>query len=421
MSFTTGKGGIFDQVNRFYSSGNNILVEQTPISNNENESPKHISNSHDESMNDLDASMKKSTNEINNFFDEISKYNSPGTAYAQFSNQMDPMMGNSYEKQIQEKAEIVSQQNDFNVYFDSFNVHNQYTDEMDKMQNSHQMLGGQSTKKLSQDVTKYSPGISPTVEAAQPPQYTPYLQARNSRYSKVSQSEKKVVKYSPNMKPQATEKRSFKVILPSNTSLNAHASNYDKRQMSGNGSYLQDTIHSDHTTDVKYNNPENHLHRTVSNTSSFVEEKNVLRATESPVIKPLKKRVSNASMTLKSDFNLDGSNPSPISEKNTNYDPVMNDDKKKPTGRPQRTVKKKEVHKEAEKHRRERLNYALEDLNDIVPVEMKENDRFPSKASTVEHAAEYIRYLINELNRNNIEIKYSIPNETYHPKDRASM
>lgn len=70
MSFTTGKGGIFDQVNRFYSSGNNILVEQTPISNNENESPKHISNSHDESMNDLDASMKKSTNEINNFFDE---------------------------------------------------------------------------------------------------------------------------------------------------------------------------------------------------------------------------------------------------------------------------------------------------------------------------------------------------------------
>lgn len=67
------------------------------------------------------------------------------------------------------------------------------------------------------------------------------------------------------------------------------------------------------------------------------------------------------------------------------------------------------------------MNYALEDLNDIVPVEMKENDRFPSKASTVEHAAEYIRYLINELNKNNIEIKYSIPNETYHPKDRASM
>lgn len=197
MSFTTGKGGIFDQVNRFYSSGNNILVEQTPISNNENESPKHISNSHDESMNDLDASMKKSTNEINNFFDEISKYNSPGTAYAQFSNQMDPMMGNSYEKQIQEKAEIVRQQNDFNVYLDSFNVHNQYTNEMDKMQNSHQMLGGQSTKRLSQDVTKYSPGISPTVEAAQPPQYTPYLQARNSRYSKVSQSERKLLSTRP--------------------------------------------------------------------------------------------------------------------------------------------------------------------------------------------------------------------------------
>lgn len=420
MSFTAGKGGIFDQVTKFYSSGNNILVEQAAINNNENESSKHMSNSQVESTNGVDPSTKKNSNEINNFFDEISKYNSPGTAYAQFSDQIDPMMGMSYGKQLQEKTETVGQQNDFNVYLDSFNMHNQYSSEMDKIQNSHQMLAGHSTKRLSQDVTKYSPGISPTVEAAQPPQYTPYLQARNSRYSKATHSEKKVVKYSPNMKPQATEKRSFKVILPSNTTLGTQASNYEKRQMSGNGSYLQDAMRSDLTSDVNYNT-ENHLHRTVSNTSSFLEEKNVLRATESPVIKPLKKRVSNASITLKNDFNLDGANPNPISEKNTKCDPVVIDDKKKPTVRPHRTVKKKEVHKEAEKHRRERLNYALEDLNDVIPLEMKESDRFPSKASIVEHAAEYIRYLVSELNKNNIEIKYSIPNETYHPKDRGSI
>ncbi|SGZ39671.1 uncharacterized protein HGUI_01871 [Hanseniaspora guilliermondii] len=425
MSFTTGKGGIFDQVNRFYSSGNNILVEQPSINNDEHDSPKHVGISHVKGMDSSKVSMKENTdNEINNFFDEISKYNSPKTSYAQFSNQIDQMSGISYEKQIHEKTEISSQDNEFSVYLDSLNVHSQYTNAMDdRMQVNHNTLGGQSNKRLSQDVIKYSPGISPTVEAAQPPQYTPYLQARNARYSKVNQNEKKVVKYSPNMKPLTTEKRSYKVILPSNTSLSTHTSNYDKRQLSGNGNYFQDAIHSDISTEGNYTISDTQLHKTTSNSSNFVEEKKVLRATESPVIKPLKKRVSNASITLKNDFNLDGVKPNIITEMNkqqemnTNYDPLMNDNKK-PSGKPQRTVKKKEVHKEAEKHRRERLNNALEDLNDIIPVEMKENDRFPSKASTVEHAADYIRYLIHELNRNNIDIKFSIPNETYHPKER---
>ena len=51
---------------------------------------------------------------------------------------------------------------------------------------------------------------------------------------------------------------------------------------------------------------------------------------------------------------------------------------------------------------------------------MKENDRFPSKASTVEHAADYIRFLVNELSKRNIPIDFTVPEETYNPKERKS-
>ncbi|AGO11655.1 AaceriADL123Cp [[Ashbya] aceris (nom. inval.)] len=57
---------------------------------------------------------------------------------------------------------------------------------------------------------------------------------------------------------------------------------------------------------------------------------------------------------------------------------------------------KKEVHKVAEQGRRNRLNSALADLNDLLPPELKESAQVPSKATTVELACKYIRQLTGQ-------------------------
>lgn len=56
---------------------------------------------------------------------------------------------------------------------------------------------------------------------------------------------------------------------------------------------------------------------------------------------------------------------------------------------------KKAVHKVAEQGRRNRLNTALNDLNSLLPPELKESITIPSKATTVELACAYIRQLID--------------------------
>ncbi|SSD58852.1 uncharacterized protein SCODWIG_00613 [Saccharomycodes ludwigii] len=56
--------------------------------------------------------------------------------------------------------------------------------------------------------------------------------------------------------------------------------------------------------------------------------------------------------------------------------------------------KKKEVHKEAEKGRRNRLNNALIELNNLLPQDIKNRVKIPSKATTVELACSYIRDLL---------------------------
>lgn len=467
MSFATGNGGIFDQVNRFYTNGNNVLVEQTPNEGNDNDPHTHI-------MSEIDP--KQTTENMDNvnfnsFFNDISKYTSPGTSMQNVNhidllnnvfsggNNEHPVMSVVEGKDPHDHQHPLTNDNDLNMYLDSFEsshsshqAHNiDFKGQQSFLPFDENVSGNKAPtqrpgRKLSQDVTKYSPGISPTVEAAQPPQYTPYLQARNSRYSSNSiHNGKKVVKYSPNMKPIGSDKRnSYKVILPSNSmSSTPQSSTFDKKHSNGNTFSYQDQINSDTPTDSRsFSMNENLIHKTTSNSSAYAEEKKVLRATQSPVIKPMKKRSSNANLNVNKDFNLDSSNQhlspemgalkktvsrtmySQVLEENTQSSPTIPHipnsavETKKRSGSGHRTVKKKEVHKEAEKHRRERLNIALEDLNDIIPPEMKENDRFPSKASTVEHAAEYIRFLINELNKRDIPIEFTVPEETYNPKER---
>ncbi|QEU60988.1 Pho4 [Kluyveromyces lactis] len=56
--------------------------------------------------------------------------------------------------------------------------------------------------------------------------------------------------------------------------------------------------------------------------------------------------------------------------------------------------KQKQVHKVAEQGRRNRLNNALKDLESLIPKELKDVAAIPSKATTVELAAQYIRQLL---------------------------
>ncbi|AET39440.1 phosphate-sensing transcription factor PHO4 Ecym_4385 [Eremothecium cymbalariae DBVPG len=57
---------------------------------------------------------------------------------------------------------------------------------------------------------------------------------------------------------------------------------------------------------------------------------------------------------------------------------------------------KKEVHKVAEQGRRNRLNNALVELNTLLPQELKDSVQVPSKATTVEMACEYIKQLTSQ-------------------------
>ncbi|CAR28181.1 hypothetical protein ZYGR_0N06730 [Zygosaccharomyces rouxii] len=57
---------------------------------------------------------------------------------------------------------------------------------------------------------------------------------------------------------------------------------------------------------------------------------------------------------------------------------------------------KREVHKVAEQGRRNRLNFALAELNALLPPEIKDAVSIPSKATTVELACTYIKQLLEQ-------------------------
>lgn len=62
-------------------------------------------------------------------------------------------------------------------------------------------------------------------------------------------------------------------------------------------------------------------------------------------------------------------------------------------------LSKKEVHKVAEQSRRNRLNNALAELNSLIPHDLKKSIPVPSKATTVELACRYIRQITGQLNK----------------------
>ncbi|XBW34570.1 hypothetical protein QEN19_000133 [Hanseniaspora menglaensis] len=311
------------------------------------------------------------------------------------------------------------------------------------------------------EIAKQSPVISPTVDAVQTPQYTPYLQARKNRFSLSSSSSNKVMKSSPTMKPsQLDKKSSYKVILPSSTSPMMLP-----RSVVNHFSKNNDDLISPNTDLNSQTAGENSLCSVDSNSSinKLKDENKILRATQSPVIRPVKKKTSTTNLkpshNIPVEFHLDGrsaSNSTNALKKtlsNSRYNKTLSEsyyntneiDKVKDTaektllskhifennapsntdavqssvsGVPRVKTKKKEVHKEAEKNRRERLNVALEDLNDIIPDEIKSSDKFPSKATTVEHAADYIRYLVSELVKRDIPIELTVPSQTFVKRER---
>ena len=619
MSFSGNKSSIFDQVNRFFTNGNNVPVKQEvdsqehqrsnqPVSqfstasssadnervlfhiqdkdypmmdNNNNNNSENSNNntnnngkfsfSMDDPANDMHHLSSFNMHDGNNFqspnFNNqelLNKSYSNNNAQIQQTNAQNGLNDQLLSYFSNSNGKIPEASSGFNEYLDSFDMNlknvvsptgfsnselnmlhqistkeevhmnpnylnldvnmenNDYNNitpiTSNKSFSSRNASTHKQTRKDSLELSKNSPGVSPTVDAIQPPQYTPYLQARKNRFSSITSNGKKVVKNSPTMKPSPLEKRNgYKVILPSSTSpmmlpssivnnnLNSggSSSNLSKLNTSNKFSNAEDIIspQSDRRSHSVGGTP---LAPTISNSSlsKLKDDNKILRATQSPVMRPLKKKASvtnlQASTLTPTDFQLDGkpSSNGPSSLKKTHSNTVYNksvqegyspksgfkvdesgnnseinknsknilpdsatsnsnnaagtttnapvngsvsasgssttipatDNAAAAAATTDSTVvatvggktKKKEVHKEAEKNRRERLNFALEDLNDLIPKEIKSSDKFPSKATTVEHAAEYIRYLVAELVKRNIEIDLTVPRETFVPKERKS-
>lgn len=545
MSFSGGKGSIFDQVNRFFTNGNNVpvqeeLQDQNQQSDKQPHHASHFSPSRSSQMQE-NFGMEHGHMEMNGAgekfsmaTDERAKEGHPVFSFnlQDGSNMQTPsfseqeLLKNSNFQNHQPNTQsglndqllnyfsnsdgkIPEGASNINDYLDSFEIGmkgivspaafsngefnismlnqmsprdsdrlNQYANSSNNDENTDSVTNNitpvtsnktilaattsahKQTRKHSADVGKYSPGISPTVEAMQSPQFTPYLQARKNRFSSVTSNSKKVVKHSPNLKPSPLEKRSsYKVILPSSNSpmmlpssvVNNNA--LPKLNTSRNISASEENpspqadMFSKSTDDTTLAPI-----RSNSSISKLKDDKKILRATQSPVIRPLKKKASLSNLqavpqTGPGEFQLDGKGTSTglqkthsnvVYTKNVHdvYSPksgpiltdagmeqkalgrtFFQDGERDPTTGGGKT-KKKEVHKEAEKNRRERLNFALEDLNDLIPKEIKSSDKFPSKATTVEHAAEYIRYLVTELVKRNIEIEVTVPSETFVPRER---
>lgn len=194
-----------------------------------------------------------------------------------------------------------------------------------------------------------------------------------------------------------------KVILPSNS---VTALRHDHSASPHDMGMLTTTTsnHSDHNN----NNNDNHN----NNNSNSIK---ILRATESPVIKPkppapLLRKASKTKLDDQASSSVPASTMSmPIAE---NIQKPLRSKRKASMSSSlnggsggggggssdEGDVLKKEVHKAAEQGRRNRLNTALSDLNSLIPPELKESVTIPSKATTVEMACTYIRQLLEAIN-----------------------
>lgn len=148
-------------------------------------------------------------------------------------------------------------------------------------------------------------------------------------------------------------------------------------------------------------NAGNTVNNSISRKSSIGPPQNpekIIRATESPVIKPNLNIQDFSKRKLNKYYNQDefADNDQDMAKFEKLPSASIN-----PTGNTQQEndlepKSKKEMHKAAERGRRDRMNTALKELSELLPEELKENVQVPSKATTVELACIYIRQLLRE-------------------------
>lgn len=246
--------------------------------------------------------------------------------------------------------------------------------------------------------------------------------APNDEYTPKSSSSGGVLSSPESRMTPATLMNYPKVILPSNTK---SAFRYS---------------HNDHSTSPK------DLSSNTTATTNVSDNDNgkVLRATESPVIKPRQQQQSLPPVWNGLKHNTNSSTPNKANEQQfssvsnnsmnantsiltqTTSEPLDESMKTSNPGsaelRPRHKTSnssssislaggnvssdegdqlKKAVHKVAEQGRRNRLNTALNDLNSLLPPELKESITIPSKATTVELACAYIRQLMDSKDAHN--------------------
>ncbi|QLQ80529.1 hypothetical protein HG537_0D05300 [Torulaspora globosa] len=165
------------------------------------------------------------------------------------------------------------------------------------------------------------------------------------------------------------------------------------------------------STKPAYRNDESISPTEIAPANSPRDGEKVLRATESPVIKPtlyqhhhqqqdsLWKPNGRTSVTPKIDeiHEPKRADTRPANRKTVSSSSLVGGNGSSDDGE----LSKKEVHKVAEQGRRNRLNSALTDLSSLLPAELKESIPIPSKATTVELACTYIRQLLATKNASN--------------------
>ncbi|KAL3235121.1 Phosphate system positive regulatory protein PHO4 [Nakaseomyces bracarensis] len=199
-----------------------------------------------------------------------------------------------------------------------------------------------------------------------------------------------------------------KVILPSNS-----LENKNENFIQLNTPYMQEPsaqVENNYTKSRSGTSTEN------NSVSPSYRSDTILMATESPVIRPSKssttlKHSRHSSSTklfkLPNELNAgENDNSKPASVEPTRNTPISNKPKRSgsitkarsnSTSQEDSIQRKKEVHKNAEQERRNRLNNALSELNSLLPKEWKDSVAIPSKATTAQLACKYIRKLEAEL------------------------
>lgn len=163
------------------------------------------------------------------------------------------------------------------------------------------------------------------------------------------------------------------------------------------------------TSKPGYRNDESISPSDLGPSNSANDSERVLRATESPVIKPKLHHHHHQETAWKPNTRpafapkIDEvqeprlQDPRPATQKSVSSSSLGGGNGSSDDGE----LSKKEVHKVAEQGRRNRLNTALTDLSSLLPPELKDSIPIPSKATTVELACAYIRQLLAHKNASN--------------------